>query len=95
MTTERKEWGIAADLRTLLSFYSKMLSDDVGNVSLKRWVGFLPGTIVPITWAYLCIRNNKVEALPWEIILFVLGAAGIVALGKMGEQKPPPPAPGG
>lgn len=79
--TERKEWGIAADLR-------RILSDDNGNLSSKRVLSVSWGLGVLFVWIAVCIKSWTVATLPWEVVGVVFSLAGVTAAGKWGEKPP-------
>ena len=77
------EWGIAKDLR-------EILSDDKGGLSSKRTLSISWGLTVLYVWAYVSIKAGSLAAIPWEVCGVVFSLAGITAAGKWGEKTPPP-----
>jgi hypothetical protein len=76
---DKQEWGIAADIR-------KILSDDNGNLSSKRVLAVLWGVGVFFVWAFVSVRKGEMAPLAWEHVGIVLSLAGVVAAGKWGEK---------
>ena len=76
-----KEWGIAADLR-------KILSDDAGNLSSKRVLAVGWGLSVLVVWIYVSIKGATMAPIPWEVAGMIFSLAGVVAAGKWGEKPP-------
>jgi hypothetical protein len=81
--TDQKEWGVAADLR-------KILSDDNGNLSSKRVLSVSWGLAVLVVWSYVSVRSRTLAAIPWEVCGTVFTLASVTAAGKWGEKPPPP-----
>lgn len=79
--SDQKEWGIAADVR-------KILSDDAGNLSSKRVLSVSWGLGVLSVWTYASIKSMTVAAIPWEVCGVVFSLAGVTAAGKWGEKSP-------
>jgi len=75
------EWGIAADIR-------KIISDDAGNLSSKRVLAVLWGVGVFVVWAFVSVKKGEMTPLAWEHVGIVLSLAGVVAAGKWGEKPP-------
>jgi len=75
------EWGIAADIRAILS-------DDAGHLSSKRVLAVTWGLGVFAVWAAVSIRKGEMAPLAWEHVGIVLSLAGVVAAGKWGEKPP-------
>lgn len=73
------EWGIAADIR-------KILSDDAGNLSSKRVLAVTWGLGVFIVWALVSVKKGEMAPLAWEHVGIVLSLSGVVAAGKWGEK---------
>lgn len=79
--TQRKEWGVAADIR-------KLISDDAGNLSSIRAVPFFGSVLVFGVWAYVCVR--KAELYHFEAILAFLSSLWLFKAGqKWGENRNP------
>ena len=76
-----KEWGIAADLR-------KILSDDAGNLSSKRVLAVGWGLSALVVWIYVSIKSATMAPIPWEVAGMIFSLAGVVAAGKWGEKPP-------
>lgn len=76
-----KEWGIAADIR-------RIISDDAGNLSSKRVLAVAWGIGVLCIWSYVSIRKRELAPISWEQAGLVLSLAGVVAAGKWGEKPP-------
>ena len=76
-----KEWGIAADLR-------KILSDDAGNLSSKRVLAVGWGLSVLVVWIYVSIKNATLAPIPWEVAGVIFSLDGVVAAGKWAEKPP-------
>ena len=76
-----KEWGVAADIR-------KILSDDSGNLSSKRVLSVGWGGSVLGVWVYTSLHTGTVATIPWEVCGLVLSLGGITAAGKWGEKPP-------
>ena len=76
-----KEWGIAADLR-------KILSDDAGNLSSKRVLAVGWGLSTLVVWIYVSIKSATMAPIPWEVAGMIFSLAGVVAAGKWGEKPP-------
>jgi len=79
-----KEWGIAVDLRNLLS-------DDAGNLSSKRVLAMSWGMSALGVWIFVSVKTATMAAIPWEVAGMIFSLAGVVAAGKWGEK----PATGG
>jgi len=78
------EWGIATDLR-------KILSDDAGNLSSKRVLAMSWGMSALGIWIFVSVKTVTMAAIPWEVAGMIFSLAGVVAAGKWGEK----PATGG
>jgi len=73
------EWGIAADIR-------KILSDDTGNLSSKRTLAVSWGMSSLFIWIYVSIKTVTLAPVPWEVAGIIFSLAGVVAAGKWGEK---------
>lgn len=80
--TERSEWGIAADIR-------KILSDDAGNLSSKRVLAVTWGLGEFAVWAYVSVKTGTMAPIALEQAGLILSLASVVAAGKWGEKPPP------
>jgi len=76
---DREEWGIAADLR-------RILSDDAGNLSSKRVLSVAWGIVVLCVWTFVSVKKAEMAAIPWEVVGVVFSLAGVTAAGKWGEK---------
>jgi hypothetical protein len=76
-----REWGIAADIR-------KVLSDDAGNLSSKRILAVGWGMSALGVWIYVSIKTATMAPIPWEVAGMIFSLAGVVAAGKWGEKPP-------
>ncbi|TFH30112.1 MAG: hypothetical protein E4G97_06200 [Deltaproteobacteria bacterium] len=78
----KKEWGIAQDVR-------KIISDDAGNVSSKRVMAVSWAFSALAMWIRACIYSPAgiLPSIPWEVCGLVLSLAGVVAVGRWGENK--------
>jgi len=79
-----QEWGVAADIR-------KILSDDAGNLSSKRVLAVSWGMSALGVWIFVSVKTATMAAIPWEVAGMILSLAGVVAAGKWAEQKPAGP----
>lgn len=77
------EWGIAADIR-------KIISDDNGNLSSKRVLAVGWGLSALGVWIYVSIKTATMAPIPWEVAGMVFSLTGVVAAGKWGEKPAPP-----
>ena len=77
-----KEWGIASDLR-------RLISDDVGNLSSKRALTLSWGFAALGVWIYVSIKATAMLEVPWSVAGIVFSLAGVTAVGKWGEGKKP------
>ena len=75
------EWGIAADIR-------KILSDDSGNLSSKRVLSVSWGLAVLAVWIGCSVKTWTMAPIPWEVLGAVFSLAGVTAAGKWGEKPP-------
>ena len=76
-----KEWGIAVDLR-------RILSDDAGNLSSKRVLAMSWGMSALDVWIFVSVKTATMVAIPWEVAGMIFSLAGVVAAGKWGEKPP-------
>lgn len=76
---DQKEWGIAADIR-------RIISDDNGHLSSKRVLSVSWGLGVLFVWIFASIKGPGIAALPWEVCGVVFSLAGVTAAGKWGEK---------
>ena len=74
-----KEWGIAVDLR-------RILSDDAGNLSSKRVLAMSWGMSALGVWIFVSVKTATMAAIPWEVAGMIFSLAGVVAAGKWGEK---------
>ena len=78
--SDNKEWGIAADLRSILS-------DDAGHLSSKRVLSVSWGLGVLVVWISVALKTGAIPTLPWEVVGVIFSLAGVTAAGKWGEGK--------